>query len=505
MEQQFYQELYSSKQQQNEEEIQSYLDKIETPTLNIEEQGMCDGELTIEECLSALKSFANNKSPGNDGLTVEFYRKFWPIIGKHLVQSLNESYISGELSPSQRHAIITLLDKGKDRCHLKNWRPISLLNIDYKIATKALAIRLKDILPKLIHSDQVGYVKDRNIAENVRTIQDILTYTNNNNIPGFLISIDFQKAFDSVEWKFLELVLRKFNFGSSFINWVKTLYRNISSSVINNGVTTKQFLLERGVRQGDPLSPYLFILAGEILSNVIRQNANIKGLNIDDKYIKMLQYADDTTGILKDEKSAKLFLQEVETFGAYSGLRLNKDKTEGFKLGPNRNNNSKPFGITWPTRPIRLLGIFFSYDTEDCNKYNFEDKIKQVKSVINLWKMRDLTKMGKIQIIKTYIVSKFVYTCSVIHMPQKYANEINSLIFGFIWNNKRDKLKRSVMIRNLEEGGLRAPDINLMIDAAKINWIKRYLSPPTTAKTWKVMVQAFFQNRWCRSGRPLTK
>ena len=366
--------------------------------------------------------------------------------------------------------------------------------MDYKIATKALSNRLKKILSKLIHPNQVGYVQGRNITENVRTIQDLLMYTKTNNIPGYLISIDFQKAFDSLEWTFLDSTLDKFNFGPSFKHWVKTFYTDISSSVINNGHTSRYFALKRGVRQGDPLSPYLFILAGEILSNAIRQNKEIKGININDKEIKILQYADDTSGILKNEKSAKSFLKEVELYGSYSGLKLNKEKTEGFRLGPNHNiNNTNQFGISWSQTPIRLLGIFFSYDEEASNKCNFEKKIQDAKSVINLWKMRDLTTIGRIQIIKTYIISKFMYTCSVIHMPEMYTKEINKLIFTFIWKGGRDKVKRSIMIGNKQKGGLRAPDIDLMTEASRINWIKRYLSPPGNAQTWKYMVKSLFQ------------
>ena len=460
------------------------------PSLNEQEQEQCEGELTLEECYQALKSFPKNKSPGNDGITMEFHQKFWPVFGKLMVNALNEGYRKGELTPSQRQAVITLLDKNKDRTILKNWRPISLLNTDYKIATKALSNRLKQLLPKLINKDQVGYVQGRNILENIRTLQDVVTYTRERNMPGMLICIDFEKAFDSIEWDFLHAMLGKYNFGPSFKKWVTTIYKNISSCIINSGTTSQQFSLERGVRQGDPLSPYLFILVVELLSSKIKQNKDIRGININNEVIKLQQFADDTTCVLQDIESAKLFLSEVERFGSFSGLRLNKEKTEGLWLGSNSDNKTKPLSISWPGKPLRILGVYFSYDKTSCDKYNFEEKISKVRSVFNIWKSRNLTLLGKIQIVKTFIISQFLYTCSVITMPSKYFKEVNGLIYNFIWRGKRDKLKRSVMVSKFEKGGLKAPDLQLMIDAAKINWIKRYLF--SEDHVWKTTMRSFF-------------
>ena len=303
----FYSDLYKSKSTINKSDILTYLDNIEIPKLSIEEKNFCDGDLTIDECYDTLKTFSANKTPGNDGLSVEFYKHFWCWIGKPMVQCFNTAFIKGELSTSQRQAVITVLDKGKDRSLIENWRPISLLNVDYKIISKTIANRLKVVLPKLIHHNQVGFITGRNIAENLRAISDIFDYTKDFNVPGILISVDFHKAFDSLEHKFLYAVLEKFNLGPIFCKWVLLFYTSISSCVINNDTTSTYFAVDRGVRQGDPLSPYLFVLAVGILAHMIRVNKNIKGLKIMNQMIKLLQYADDTLGIVQDEISAKHF------------------------------------------------------------------------------------------------------------------------------------------------------------------------------------------------------
>ena len=163
----------------------------------------------MEECYETLKTFKSNKRPGNDGITADFYKKFWPLIGPTLLESFQESIREGEQSHSQKQAIITLFDKNKDRTLLKNWRPISLLNVDYNILSKTLAIRLTKVLPSLMQQDLTGYVKDRYIGENIRVLQDVLQYTVEQNIPGVLLALDFKKTFDSVEWNFMLSVLKK--------------------------------------------------------------------------------------------------------------------------------------------------------------------------------------------------------------------------------------------------------------------------------------------------------
>ena len=233
----FYSDLYKADSlKPSENLLNSFLANPKIPRLTEENAHACEGKLTVAECLKSLQLFENNKSPGDDGLTAEFYKAFWNIVGKLMVESLNYSYDYGELSNSQKRAIITLIEKkDKDRRHIANWRPISLINVDVKIGSKAIAKRLEAVLPCIIHHNQCAYVKDRTICDAVRSIEDILDYTKRYQIEGRLISIDFKKAFDSVSRDFLFRTLLAFQFGPSFIQWIHTFYNNISSCVLNNG------------------------------------------------------------------------------------------------------------------------------------------------------------------------------------------------------------------------------------------------------------------------------
>ncbi|KAL9972585.1 hypothetical protein ACROYT_G018919 [Oculina patagonica] len=248
---------------------------------------------------------------------------------QQLTDSLNYSFENGELSNTQKQAVIRLIDKkDRDRRYIKNWRPISLLNVDVKIVSKALALRLEKFLPEIIHPHQYAYVKGRTIFDAVRTIDDIMEYTKIKQLPGLMVALDFEKAFDSLSWPFLFKALKSFNFGESFIKWVSTLYSNISSCVINNGFATHMFEVRRGVRQGDPLSAYLFIVALEILLIKIRCDKNIRGIMVENKEIKLAAFADDLTTFLQGFKSFQRLSKVLDGFGTCSGLKLNAEKTE---------------------------------------------------------------------------------------------------------------------------------------------------------------------------------
>ena len=182
---------------------------------------------------------APNKSPGSDGLPAEFYKVFWEDIKQFLLSALNFAHAKGCLSTTQRRGLITLVPKkNKPANLLKNWRPITLLNCDYKIAAKSIANRMKKILPKIINNDQTGFLKGRFIGENIRLIDSIINYTNTEQIPGLLLFIDFEKAINTIEWSFIEKTLKYFNFGTSLVTWIKLFYRDTSSCVQNNGWST---------------------------------------------------------------------------------------------------------------------------------------------------------------------------------------------------------------------------------------------------------------------------
>ena len=266
-----------------------------------------------------------------------------------------------------------------------------------------------------------------------------------------------------------------YNFGDCLRTWIKVLYTKVESTVLNNGFATNWFKPSAGVRQGCPLSPYLFILTAELMSNKIRQSIDFKGISVFEKEIRVSQFADDTNLFCADLSSVEKGLQIVADFGAISGLKLNIKKTKAMWLGKWANNKDKPLHLKWVSSPIRILGIYFSYDEKGNNEMNFDLKINKLQAKLDIWRSRDLTLFGKTMIIKTLGVSSLIYSASNINVPNDIVGNVKRRLFSFLWKNKRDKIKREGLYRDYDNGGLRMTDIETMMKALRLAWIPRLL------------------------------
>ena len=217
----FYQNLYSVPTVHSNINITEILSTFNFYKLTNEESQALEGDITYLEALNVLKNMKNDKCPGSDGFTAEFFKMFWADLGHFIVRSINYGYINKEMSHVQKLGLITCIPKqDKPKQFFKNWRPITLLNCTYKIATGCIANRIKTVLDKIISKDQIGFIKGRYIGENTRLIYDIMQYTETHNIPGLLVLVDFEMAFDSLSWSFIEKALEIFNFRSSIQSWI---------------------------------------------------------------------------------------------------------------------------------------------------------------------------------------------------------------------------------------------------------------------------------------------
>ena len=268
----FYQELFST-QGVNNVQLENILNSTKTTTFDDEIIEDLNQDISERELFAALSEMNQNKSPGLDGLTVEFYLQYWPILKDDFTEVVSSCNNFDTLPKSMNIALVRLIFKNRgERSDLKNWRPISLLNVDYKIIAKTLSKRLQKIMPYIVNDDQTCGVKGRNINDNLLILRDVIDYVNYSNKHAAILGLDQEKAFDRIEWKYMYSIMEKMGIPDIFIHWIKILYQKPMSAIIVNNFITEPFCVSRGIRQGCPLFPLLFSICAEGLANLIRTN-----------------------------------------------------------------------------------------------------------------------------------------------------------------------------------------------------------------------------------------
>ena len=351
----FYSNLYTKEAECNVTQ-DFFLNKVNV-RLSDEDRNELDKDLSIQEISKSMSSLQNRKSPGSDGLTKEFYDYFWPDLKDLYFDCLKECKLSKKLTDSQKRGLIRISYKKNGRIWIKNYRPITLLNVDLKILTRTLAMRVAKVLPKLIHRNQTC-VPGRNISTNIHIIQDLIDVINSDGEGAAFIFLDQEKAFDRMSHSFILKTLRRFGFGENFINWIKIIYTDVTSSVKVNGYLTKEFSIERGVRQGCPLSALLYVLCAEVLAIEIRLNKNIVGYKYNGgrNEHKINLFADDNAVCVTTKNSVLELFTVLGKYEAATNARINKDKTEGLWVGNFRGEDMNFAGIKWVDGPVKSLG-----------------------------------------------------------------------------------------------------------------------------------------------------
>ena len=490
----FYSDLYRSRLPQKEE-INNFLDSIGfTHILSDHDKEICDQPIAENEIIDVLKKLKKNKSPGMDGLPVEFYLKFWSLLKSMFQKVLENAFENGIMPYTMRTSMISLMFKKGDRKLLQNYRPISLSCTDYKILAFVLNNRIMKVIDAVVSSDQAGFIRKRFGGQNIRLIEDVLEYTKRFKINGAIIFLDFKKAFDSLEWTFMIEILKRYNFGQNFIQWVQTLYCKPVAFVKNNGWISEEFSQSRGIRQGCPISALLFILSIEALALKIKQSNTYPALqlNLDNRMVdlRIKQFADDTTLFIKALEKIESALSLVHQFGKVSGLLLNTEKTEGILLGDPSDYIQESHGIKWRQNGAKYLGIYMGYNKEFCMQKNWVDKIEKFQRILDNWRKRNLTLFGKVVIIKTLGLSNIVYTAKHTETPPGVIKQVESIIFQFIWN-KVDRIKRTILYADIEEGGLRVTDPGSFFEALKCTWIQKIIDKPN--ESWSALAHYYFE------------
>ncbi len=447
----FYSDLYKSELIEWGADADHFLEGL--PKVDEESNNELQQTLSLHELHAAMMSMENGKSPGIDGLTVEFYKTLWPVIGEELLAVFNDSLKRGLLPLSCRRAVITLLPKRGDLQCISNWRPVSLLCAEYKILSKTLAIRLSKVLRQLINSDQSYCIPNRSIFDNIALIRDVLDASKLLGINSGLISLDQEKAFDRVEHLFLWNTLEAFGFSPSFISMIKAMYCNIESVLKINGGLSAPFIVQRGVRQGCAMSGMLYSLAIEPLLQKLRDH--LKGLVFPgcNTPLYLSAYADDVIVFVNGKDDVDKLGKIINDFKCISSAKVNWGKSEALLVGNwSGDLPTLPGGLLWKRGGLKYLGVYLG--NESFIKRNWEGLFEKIKGRLEKrkWLLPQMSYRGCILVINNLVASTLWHKLACVDPLNELLANIQRELVNFFWDNYH-WTPQSILFLPKEEGG----------------------------------------------------
>lgn len=404
-------------------------------------------EITTEEIFTAIKTSASRKSPGPDGIPKEFYEKAFDIIYRQLNLILNEA-LQGQFPDQFLEGVVVLSKKNSNLKTIKGYRPITLLNYDYKLLSRVLKVRLERIMQEngLLNSSQKCSNSNRSIFEAVQAVKDRLVELNCKRKTGKLISFDLDHAFDRVDQGFLLNVMRSMGFNEDLVALIAKLMAAARSRIIINGNLSAEFPIQRSVRQGDPLSMHLFVLFLHPLLEKLLSICN-------HPQELLVAYADDISVILVEESKLADIKQAFEDFGLCSGAMLNLEKTVAVNVGIQRGTAT---GAVWPTvaDSVKILGVIYFNSLKRTIDENWSELIRKTSFLMWLFKPRVLTIHQKVTLLNVFVTSKLWYLSSVLSMPNAAVARMTSQMGRFIWGRYSFRVPMDQLALPVADGGL---------------------------------------------------
>ena len=450
--QKFYTKLYSC-DQINPLEQNFFLNNLDVG-LSDQQKEHLQNDLSDFEIETAISQMAKGKAPGPDGLSVEFYTRCWPIVKHDFVNLLNQMYSTQSIDNRTKSGFITLIYKKGPKTKISNYRPISLLNYDLKIFTKCLTNRLKPFMTNLSHENQ--YAKPgKQIFSIANLLRDLWWDASDSKIDAYFVSLDFKKAFDSIDQHWLSRVLHKMNFPMKFIRTINSLNKDANVRVLVNGFRTGKVPINKGVRQGDPLSLYLFLLAVEPLVATINNDTRIEGLGKGRKRnVKCPSYADDLTLTLVGSPSVCLAFEIIERFSEATGLKLNMEKTQGMMVGSSYTDDRLP-PINWRNEFIKILGFRIGNVNPRTIWHDSLEGLRKQKLLINVpfqtWQAKSL-------LAKSKLLPQITYNAHAYPLNTTTRNLIESEFLNYLTNNPTISLSMRSLQRPINDGGIKFPN-----------------------------------------------
>ncbi|KAL0308093.1 UNVERIFIED_CONTAM: putative mitochondrial protein [Sesamum calycinum] len=435
-------------------------------SITTSEANLLVAPVTHLEVKEAFFNIDIESAPGPDGYTSAFYRNAWPVVGQSIVEAVGDFFRTGKILKQINTTLLVLIPKVNMPTYVSDFRPISCCNVLYKAITKILVKRLQQVLPLLIDYSQNAFVPGRSISDNILLAQELLAGYNQTRLPArCTLKIDIQKAYDSVEWDFLLEVLRLFNFPQQFIMLIEQCISTASFSVSLNGSIYGFFKGGRGLRQGDPISPYLFVLVMEIWNTLLRrrvQNAPQFQHHWKCKELGLvtLCFADDVLLFCKAHiPSIKVLTDALSEFATLSGLKVNPAKSQTIlsrAVQQERQQILATVGFQEGSLPVKYLGIPLTSSRltiSDCRPL-----IDKVDIRLAGWQHQNLSYAGRLQLIKSVLSTLHTYWASVFILPKGVLKLLEKKMRAFLWQGSSGRGNAKVawdqLCKPKEEGGL---------------------------------------------------
>ncbi|XP_019435175.1 PREDICTED: uncharacterized protein LOC109341686 [Lupinus angustifolius] len=452
------------------------------------EATILESDFTDEEIKGAVWSCEADKSPSPDGFNFGFFRHFWETIKQDITVFVKEFQVRGKLPKGLNASFIALILKIHSPNRIQDYRPISLVGSLYKILSKVLAGKLKKVLPSLISSTQSAFLSDKNILDGPVVLNEAIHSAEKLKSGCIIFKVDFEKAYDSVRWEFLDYMLRRMDFSVGWRKWIHTCLSLTSMSVLSNGSPGPHFYVSRGISQGDPMAPFLFLIVAEGLSGLVKSAINkdlFSGFKVGDDQIEVssLQFADDTVILCKPLPINFWTIKAIlNCFELVSGLKVNFQKSSmmGFSVSSSILEAAAAFiHCKVGSSPFNYLGITVGANPRRIATW--KGVIDSVGKRLAGWKCRHISFGGRLVLINSILSSIPIYMLSLYKAPKAVIQKIESMQKTFLWGNKRGGKSIAWVSwvnvckpKNLR--GLGVKNLSLFNDSLLVKWTWRRLN-----------------------------
>ncbi|XP_042488561.1 uncharacterized protein LOC122068744 [Macadamia integrifolia] len=434
-------------------------------SLSWHEKDLLSQAFSMDDIKKVIFAAENDSAPGTDGFGACFYKATWDITGHDVSNAILDFFNNPWLPDQVKLSRLTLIPKGDHQNTFSDYRPIAVSSFIYQFIAKLLANRLKLVLHKLVGINQSAFTEGRQIYDNILLCQDLLhDYHLNKGMPRFAAKLDLRKVYDSVQWSFLFTLLNRLNFPSQFINWVVPCITNPSYVIFLNGAQSHPFYANRGLRQGCPMSPFLFNIVLQVFSDSLSAAAKSGVFRYhqlcEKPEISSICFVDDLFVFGKgDDVSAGQLDTLLSRFSAISGLAINKGKSAIYFANCStalQNQLSQIIGILPGQLPIRYLGV--PLHSRSLRSHEFNELISKVEARLSSWKAKALSYAGRLTLIQSVITGMIAYWLNVFKLPKGTLDQLERIMARFLWwghaTTGSYKVAWSVVCTPKEEGGL---------------------------------------------------